>query len=116
MTRQLTRKRRGGRKQVPWAGWAKEAPQGHARTVMKRNCGKKCFLGPKKTFPICTKGTCDRNYKGVYAAYVRARQWGKPRRTYKGNSHPAHKRRVYTRVARKAKRILKKKGIWRGQK
>ena len=65
------------RRPVPWAGWGKLAPHGHARTVMLRKCGKKCFLGPRKSFPICAKGTCKINTKGVHAAYIRARQWGK---------------------------------------
>ena len=116
MVKHQTRKNRSSRKQVPWAGWSKQAPKGHARTVMLRKCGKKCFLGPRKSFPICTKGTCKVNNKGVYAAYVRARQWGKRKSAYKGRSHPTHSRRVYTQVARKAKRMLKKKGIFRGKK
>ena len=66
--------RRRSRKAVPWAGWSKISPKGHARTVMKRKCGKKCFLGPKKSFPVCAKGTCKINKKGLYAAYVRAVQ------------------------------------------
>ena len=98
------------RKQVPWAGWAKLAPQGHARTVMKRDCGKKCFLGPDKSFPVCAKGTCRVNAKGAYAAYIRAREWGKSARSYKGLARPSMKRGVYDRVARKAKSILRKKG------
>jgi len=98
------------RKQVPWAGWAKLAPQGHERTVMKRKCGKKCFLGPDKSFPVCAKGTCKVNAKGAYAAYIRAREWGKSARSYKGLARPSMKRSVYTRVAKKAKSILRKKG------
>jgi len=98
------------RKQVPWAGWAKLAPQGHARTVMKRDCGKKCFLGPDKSFPVCAKGTCRVSPKGAYAAYIRAREWGKSARSYKGLARPSMKRGVYTRVAAKAKAILRKKG------
>jgi hypothetical protein len=107
--------RRGGRIRVPWAGWGKIAPQGHARTVMLRNCGKKCFLGPRKSFPVCAKGTCKINDKGLYAAYVRARQWGKAPRKYKGKSRPRHEQKVYGRVARKAKRMLKKRGKLRTQ-
>jgi hypothetical protein len=42
---------------------------------MLKKCGKKCFLGPKKSFPICKKNTCKVSKKGVYAAYVRARQY-----------------------------------------
>jgi len=59
----------------PWAGWAKVSPKrGAERNAMLKNCGKKCFLGPDKSFPICSKGTCKVNMKGVNAAYVRAKQ------------------------------------------
>ena len=108
------RTRKAGRRRVPWAGWARKAPHGHARTVMLRKCGRKCFLGPRKSFPICSKGTCKVNNKGVYAAYIRARQWGKKRSHYKGKSRPSMRRGVYTRVARRAKRILKRRGVKRG--
>ena len=108
-----TRKRR---KSMPWSGWAKISPKGRARTVMKRKCGKKCFLGPKKSFPICAKGTCKVNKKGLYAAYVRARQWGKKRSSYKGRSRPTMRQSTYKRVARKAKSMLKRRGALRGGK
>jgi len=65
------------RKNVPWKGWKSEKPSTHQRTVMLRKCGKKCFLGPKKSFPICKKNACKVSKKGVYAAYVRARQYHK---------------------------------------
>jgi len=71
-------------------GWKKENPTVHERTVMLKECGKKCFLGPKKTFPICTRRTCKINLKGVHAAYGRAMQW-------------KHKS-----VAKKAKKILRR--------
>ena len=61
----------------PWSGWSKEKPGFHQRTVMFKKCGKKCFLGSKKSFPICKKNTCKVSKKGVYAAYVRARQYHK---------------------------------------
>jgi hypothetical protein len=102
----MTQKR--SRKSVPWAGWGKVAPQGHARTVMLRDCGSKCFLGPKKSFPICSKGTCKINRKGVWAAYIRSRQWGGKKSKYKGRSRPRHKRSVYTKVAKKASLMLGK--------
>ena len=41
-----TRKNRATRKirkQVPWAGWSKKAPQGHQRTVMLKNVVKNAF-------------------------------------------------------------------------
>lgn len=55
--------------------WKKDQPSFYERGLMLVRCGKKCFLGPKKSFPICTKKTCDVNLRGVQAAYIRARQW-----------------------------------------
>ena len=104
------RKRRKGnksRKGNKARSWRNAAPNQRERTVMLKKCGRKCFLGPKKSFPICTKGTCKINRKGVHAAFVRGRQWGKPRRTYKGKTRPTHKRSVYSRIVRKAKKLLR---------
>lgn len=55
--------------------WSKYAPKSYQRTIMLQKCGKKCFLGPKKSFPICSKNTCKINKAGVHAAYVRAKQY-----------------------------------------
>ena len=71
-------------------GWKREKPGFHQKTVMLRKCGRKCFLGPKKSFPICKKNTCKVSPKGVYAAYIRSSQY--------------HKRKITA----KAKRMLKK--------
>ena len=74
-------------------GWSKQDPGYHQRTVMLAKCGKKCFLGPNKTFPICTKNTCKINKKGVLAAYVRAREYMtiKPKtRKYRNIAKKAH--------------------------
>jgi hypothetical protein len=95
------------------ASWRRMQPRGRQRTTMYKKCGRKCFLGPPKrphpSFPICTKGTCRINRKGVHAAYARARQWGKKQSLYKGKSRPSMKRRVYTRVSRRAESILKRR-------
>jgi hypothetical protein len=77
-------------KNIPWKGWKSEKPGVHQKTVMMKKCGKKCFLGPKKSFPICKKNTCKVSKKGVYAAYVRARQY--------------HRRKI----SKKAHNLLKK--------
>ena len=128
------------RKAVAWKGWSKIEPKGKQRTEMYRKCGKKCFLGTIKKygknsdrqhpdFPICAKGTCKVSDKGLWAAYIRAKQWGKPRSSYKSKgkyvkfktkrgtrevyykgSRPTRKRSVYTNVARRAKRMLEKRG------
>ena len=115
-TRKAGRKKK--RKAMPWAGWSKLAPQGKQRTTMYRKCGKKCFLGTKTPgdkkhpdFPICAKGTCKVNKKGLYAAYIRARQWGKKRSSYKGKSRPRMKASYYRKIASKAKKMLKSRGV-----
>ena len=111
-----TRKR--SRKAVPWKGWSKLAPKGKQRTTMYRKCGKKCFLGTKTpgdkqhpNFPICAKGTCKVNKKGVYAAYVRAKEWGNKRSSYKGKARPRMRSTYYRKIAKKAKKMLKRRGI-----
>ena len=80
-----TRKGRGSATR----GWRIEKPSYHERSIMLKKCGKKCFLGPNGTFPVCKKGTCTISQHGVHSAYIRARQWG-------------HKK-----VASKAKRLMK---------
>ena len=74
-------------------GWKNEKPGFHQKTLMLRKCGKKCFLGPHKSFPICAKNTCNVNKKGVYAAYMRGRQY-----SFKGQK--------YRNIAKKANKIL----------
>jgi len=76
-------------------GWSKQQPSYHERTVMKKKCSNKCFLGPRKTFPICTKNTCKKNRKGIYAAYIRANEYT----TIKGNQK-------YRRITAKARKLL----------
>uniref|UniRef100_A0A6C0H6F2 Uncharacterized protein n=1 Tax=viral metagenome TaxID=1070528 RepID=A0A6C0H6F2_9ZZZZ len=78
-------------------GWKNEKPNQSEKTIMFNNCGNKCFLGPNKSFPICTKNTCDINKKGVYSAYMRAREF----QTIKGT-------RKYSEIAKKADSILRK--------
>lgn len=56
-------------------GWKNEKPGYHQKTMMMKRCGKKCFLGQNKTFPICKKNTCKVSSKGVYSAYIRAKQY-----------------------------------------
>ena len=89
MPKRTLRKRRTKRRRSATRGWRKMSPGTHARTVMMRRCGKKCFLGPNKSFPICKKNTCKVDKRGVQAAFNRARQWG------------------YTHIAKRAKKLLK---------
>lgn len=77
------------RKRIPWSGWSQEQPGYHQKTVMLRRCGRKCFLGKNKSFPICKKNTCKISKKGVYAAYIRSRQYRSKGSKYRKISHKA---------------------------
>ena len=66
-------------------GWSKQQPSTHQRTIMMKDCGKKCFLGPRKSYPICTKNTCKINSKGVYSAFIRSKQYHKKNISKKAN-------------------------------
>jgi hypothetical protein len=79
-------------------GWKNEKPGYHQKTIMLKRCGKKCFLGSQKSFPICKKNTCKISSKGVYSAYIRSRQYRSRGRKY----------RV---VSRKANRMLVRMGL-----
>ena len=50
----MSKTRKNGRG-IATRGWKKEQPSTHQRTVMLNRCGKKCFLGKDKKFPICKK-------------------------------------------------------------
>jgi hypothetical protein len=92
-----TRKTRSRGRGSYLRGWSKQQPNTHQRTLMFQKCGKKCFLGPKKSFPICTKNTCKINKKGIHAAYNRAKEYV----TIKGT-------RKYRKIANKAYNMLYK--------
>ncbi len=107
------------RKLLTSKGWANMAPKGHNRTVMQKDCGSKCFLGPvgESCFPICSKNTCTVNDKGVYAAYVRAREYGSPKMHMRSKTNKRskiyghnHSKKIYRKIASKAKTLLKKRG------
>lgn len=70
----MAKSRRNGRGSTT-RGWKNQKPGYHQRTIMFKKCGKKCFLGSKKSYPICSKNTCKVNPKGVYAAFIRSRQY-----------------------------------------
>jgi len=75
---QFTNSQFGGRSRkrfIRTKGWSKQQPGTHERTLMLKRCGHHCFLGPNKSFPICRRNTCKINRKGVYAAYIRSRQY-----------------------------------------
>jgi hypothetical protein len=92
----MTKTRRNGRGSAT-KGWKNEKPSYRQRSVMLKKCGKKCFLGTKKSFPICKKNTCKVSPKGVYSAYIRARQY-------------SSKGQKYRTVSKKANQMLVKMG------
>ncbi len=89
-----TRKNRGS----PTKGWI--SPTRRERTRMLSRCGKKCFLGPNKSFPICSRNSCKINNKGLYSAYVRARQYSKKGRLYNTISRKANKMLIQMKIKR----------------
>lgn len=113
-----------GGKLLSSAGWAKQAPGTRARREMKKKCGSKCFLGPvsESCFPICATGTCKINNKGIFAAYVRAREHGSAkykRSTRKRSSNKRsstikygrHTKKQYQHIAARAKKMLIARGF-----
>ena len=91
------------KKQHIWNQWSKVSPETHERTLMFKRCGKRCFLGTKKSFPICSRNTCKKNRLGVLAAYIRAKE-------YSSNSLSSkkHPRTYYSRVAGRANSMLRR--------
>jgi hypothetical protein len=100
--------------------WSASAPKsvGDRAAVLKK-CGRRCFLGPGKSFPICARlgaagsaGTCKIDRHGVQAAYSRAREWASITARKKGTSvKAARAHRKYTAIAKRAKTLLKRKGV-----
>ena len=97
--------------------WSRDAPNtvGERSAVLSK-CGRRCFLGPSKTFPVCARlgsgagsGTCKVDRRGVLAAYIRAREWASITARKKGSKRAdARSHRKYTAIARRAKSILSK--------
>jgi hypothetical protein len=85
----MTKTRKNGRGSAT-RGWKNQKPSYRQRSVMLKKCGKKCFLGTKKSFPICKKNTCKVSVKGVYSAYIRARQYSSKERKYRTVSKKAN--------------------------
>ena len=97
-------------------GWSRVAPRSVGeRSAVLSKCGRRCFLGPGKTFPICTRlgsgsgsGACKIDRRGVAAAYSRAREWAAITARKKRSASGARAYRRYTAVARRARAILSK--------
>ena len=85
--------------------WRKNNPTAHERTLQMKRCGKKCFLGSKKSFPICDVGTCKPSKGGLVAAYVRAREMT---RRARDNTIKKHRASYYYIIAKKAKTLIVK--------
>ena len=92
----------------PLYGWNKLSPNKKERREMIYKCGKKCFLGPKLSFPICAKKTCKINRTGLHSAHIRAIMWGKKQSEYPLKPRPRMSRKVYTKVKKRSKQLLNK--------
>ena len=97
--------------------WSASSPKSVGdRSVVLKKCGRRCFLGPVKSFPICARlgsaggaGTCKIDRHGVQAAYSRAREWAAITARKKGSSSKgAAAHRKYTAIANRAKSLLSK--------
>ena len=94
--------------------WSASSPKSVSeRSVVLKKCGRRCFLGPGKSFPICARlgsaggaGTCKIDRHGVQAAYSRAREWASITARKKRTSANAREHRKYTAIAKRAKSLL----------
>ena len=95
--------------------WSASSPKSVGdRSVVLKKCGRRCFLGPGKSFPGCARlgsaggaGTCKIDRHGVQAAYSRAREWASITARKKGSSSKsAAAHRKYTAIAKRAKSLL----------
>ena len=99
--------------------WSRVAPKRVGeRSALLAKCGRRCFLGSAKSFPICARlvsgsgssaraTACKIDRRGVQAAYIRAREWASITARKKGSSaKAARSHRRYTAIARKARKIL----------
>ena len=80
--------------------WRTQKPSYHQKTVMLKKCGRKCFLGTKRSFPICKKNSCTVIKEGIMAAYKRAKEY----MTISKNKGRSSKK--YSRIANRAKRMM----------
>ena len=88
-----------------YKSWRKNQPTRHQRTLQLKRCGKKCFLGSKKSFPICNAGSCNPSKGGLISAYVRAREMT---RRARDRTIKKYRASYYYIVAKKAKTLLRK--------
>lgn len=99
--------------------WSRVAPKRIGeRSALLAKCGRRCFLGPAKSFPICARlvsgssarssaTACKIDRRGVQAAYIRAREWASiTARKKRSSAKAARSHRRYTAIARKARKIL----------
>ena len=92
--------------------WSRIAPKTIGdRSAVLSKCGPRCFLGSRKTFPICARlgagaDACKIDSRGVAAAYSRAREWAAITARKKRSASGARAFRKYTAVARRARAIL----------
>ena len=89
---------------ITYKSWRRNQPTTHQRTLQLKRCGKKCFLGSKKSFPICNAGSCKPSKGGLVSAYMRAREMT---RRAKDGTIKKHRASYYYNVEKKAKNLLR---------
>ena len=86
-----------------YKSWRRNKPSRRQRTLQMKRCGKKCFLGSKKSFPICNVGSCKPSKGGLVSAYVRAREMT---RRARDRTIEKHRAPYYYSIAKKATKLL----------
>jgi hypothetical protein len=76
------RGQRRPRGQSRLGGWDDRAPMTKKeRAKVAKKCGSRCFAGPNRSYPMCSKDSrvCGTDCMGARAAFSRARQYKKPK-------------------------------------
>ena len=87
--------------------WSRIQPGYKSRRLMYGKCGSKCFLGTRKSFPIC-RPNCQVDKGGVMSAYIRAREMARLAKQRSIRKHPVY---YYNRIASRARKCLFSKKV-----
>ena len=82
--------------------WSKINPGYTLRKKMWEKCGKKCFLGTRKSFPIC-RPDCSVHPGAVMSAYIRAKEMAKLSKQKTIKKHPPY---YYNRISSRARHLI----------
>ena len=77
----------------------------------KKKCSKKCYLGPKKTFFICTRKTCKISNKKLLSTYKKVLKSSTRKTKTKTKTKKSNLLKIYKRVTKKARGMLKHRRV-----